>query len=806
MANVSKPSILNDRRAIGSEKELDEYGVWLKSESEEFAVLEQDSSGEDYFPPFEEKSGPDEEQTSAAVSGGKTAVSGMSGSEASLSAALLLKIAEEIALIKNELAALKSELDRRQNGETPAVPASSVSHSAELTQDEVAKTGFDTVGMDRDIIEENAAVETPAQYAAEPDADREEAVAEADFAVFDTANGEDLAAGEETKDAEYLPTEKDAVEAGTDFFGADESNDKITLTSGELDLLGEDAGESVAEMDDSFFADDRDEEKVAVSGDEINDILSGAEIPAETASNGEAKVEEITFEDIPDEPVTESEPEESVPGEDLPVDSGMFEINIKPAASAEEDDFSIDHIEDIEIEEDAETLDGPGSVAQDLNIEPVEPENESSFDIPSAPEPETLEEDAFSIDHVEREDIEIIENLETPDTRDVPDFNIEAEDQMFFDDLTALEPGADGLEEDAFNIDDAEEMVITEDRAETPDASFFDVPAAPEPETLEEDAFNIEHIEREPAEDIKAEPDSLDIPDLPIEPVEPEAETEINFAEDAFDIDDLDNIEGIGPDTETEPEISATPEILTEQDYAAGLDEYAEEDGSAIAEPETADIAFDPFGSLPGEDAAVPAGTAAEDAPFADFSVLEDSSSTGMLAEAVTDEADSTAAAFDTINSSGTTDTEPTETAETPETADDDRYAAADAGADPALSRLLDEDFQQTVPAPEDTAYLDEEKLIAFDKTEEPEVPVLPETPASLSDDDDGPDTPQNIPAEEDSAALRDVPVKFKEELRTVLSYMDILLESLPDEKIEEFARSEHFEPYKKLFKELGLA
>jgi len=34
---------------------------------------------------------------------------------------------------------------------------------------------------------------------------------------------------------------------------------------------------------------------------------------------------------------------------------------------------------------------------------------------------------------------------------------------------------------------------------------------------------------------------------------------------------------------------------------------------------------------------------------------------------------------------------------------------------------------------------------------------------------------------------------------------MDKLLESLPEEKIEEFAKSEHFETYKKLFKDLGL-
>jgi signal transduction histidine kinase len=50
------------------------------------------------------------------------------------------------------------------------------------------------------------------------------------------------------------------------------------------------------------------------------------------------------------------------------------------------------------------------------------------------------------------------------------------------------------------------------------------------------------------------------------------------------------------------------------------------------------------------------------------------------------------------------------------------------------------------------------------------------------------------------------IPSNLQQELKTVLSYMDQLLESLPEEKIEEFAKSEYFETYKKLFEELGLA
>jgi pilus assembly protein FimV len=38
-----------------------------------------------------------------------------------------------------------------------------------------------------------------------------------------------------------------------------------------------------------------------------------------------------------------------------------------------------------------------------------------------------------------------------------------------------------------------------------------------------------------------------------------------------------------------------------------------------------------------------------------------------------------------------------------------------------------------------------------------------------------------------------------------VLVYLDQLLASLPEEKIEEFASSEYYDTYRKLFDELGL-
>ena len=59
--------------------------------------------------------------------------------------------------------------------------------------------------------------------------------------------------------------------------------------------------------------------------------------------------------------------------------------------------------------------------------------------------------------------------------------------------------------------------------------------------------------------------------------------------------------------------------------------------------------------------------------------------------------------------------------------------------------------------------------------------------------------------ARKDDDAAPDLSPDLRKDLKDVLSYMDGLLESLPDDKIEEFAKSKHFDTYRKLFRELGL-
>ncbi|HOV15710.1 MAG TPA: hypothetical protein PK771_15585, partial [Spirochaetota bacterium] len=47
--------------------------------------------------------------------------------------------------------------------------------------------------------------------------------------------------------------------------------------------------------------------------------------------------------------------------------------------------------------------------------------------------------------------------------------------------------------------------------------------------------------------------------------------------------------------------------------------------------------------------------------------------------------------------------------------------------------------------------------------------------------------------------------IELKEEVKTVLSYLDQLLDALPEEKIKEFAESKTFDLYRKLFEELNI-
>ena len=127
-------------------------------------------------------------------------------------------------------------------------------------------------------------------------------------------------------------------------------------------------------------------------------------------------------------------------------------------------------------------------------------------------------------------------------------------------------------------------------------------------------------------------------------------------------------------------------------------------------------------------------------------------------------------------------------------------------------------EVQEEEPVVEETVEepIVEEEPVIEDETfvEEPVIETAPiadiENDFVSHEDDNNELTDSNIdyltteetPAEE----TVDENAELKKDIKSVLLYMDQLLENLPEEKIVEFAKSDEFTTYKKLFSELGLS
>jgi hypothetical protein len=130
---------------------------------------------------------------------------------------------------------------------------------------------------------------------------------------------------------------------------------------------------------------------------------------------------------------------------------------------------------------------------------------------------------------------------------------------------------------------------------------------------------------------------------------------------------------------------------------------------------------------------------------------------------------------------------------------------------------LITEDSFESIPL-DDEGEIDE---VAVDGDLEQSLPdgiklepdlSLPEIDELLEDTEAEEDINFDLPGSADTAdagdpasAPAEAPPPDRMGLREILVYMDKLLESLPEEKINEFAQSEHYATYKKLFEELGI-
>ena len=96
-----------------------------------------------------------------------------------------------------------------------------------------------------------------------------------------------------------------------------------------------------------------------------------------------------------------------------------------------------------------------------------------------------------------------------------------------------------------------------------------------------------------------------------------------------------------------------------------------------------------------------------------------------------------------------------------------------------------------------------EEPSVAF---EEPQIDTKQESFPTAKEEVSSPAESISEETAESNAEDRTLPDDIKSDIKSVLLYMDQLLENLPEDKIMEFAKSEQFVTYKKLFSELGLS
>jgi hypothetical protein len=108
----------------------------------------------------------------------------------------------------------------------------------------------------------------------------------------------------------------------------------------------------------------------------------------------------------------------------------------------------------------------------------------------------------------------------------------------------------------------------------------------------------------------------------------------------------------------------------------------------------------------------------------------------------------------------------------------------------------LDENLEQTLP---------EDMKIELDFPSFEIEETAQETEADDDKNFEFPGSADAADAGDPAIATAEISPAIRMGLRDVLIYMDKLLESLPEEKINEFAQSEHYNTYKKLFEELGI-
>jgi len=746
MANEKKPSIYVDRGTIGSSDELDEYGVWVKSEPQD---LNSDSI-----------EAPDiSELSPETFVSDETYVSDESfGSDENLD----LSISD----IDNlpDFDTLQSEISSGIPSENPEEPAGDLSEEP-VFEDTVLNDDFDLPDIESDVaaVENNDTdIFAPGDFpAGDMENIKEEAIPEAESDSsegFTEVSMDDFIGTLESEPEEVIketpeaPEEKVPVAEPTTV-QPDLSTQLLMKIAEELSSIRAELGSLKKEFSsikvsaqseetgEAAFFGEEDDEKIALTGDELNNILNtadfteeaGADATVDLAENSSDMALDLTAEPVPPEIIApeagfeETSPAETISDEPVPDEFGPAEIDLGDSGAGESESGGDgkDLLEDLNLD-------------MDINLDETDLEEPEGEAIEEAASPETdLSEDVSLTEETEGlslpEDFNLAEDLALPEET-APEETAPIEEAVPAEEEILSEE--DALPE--FDINEIDELQELRENGVEP-MSF-----APE-------EADTDYLTRDPLAENGGEESGVSAGDFPAEaPLEESAaESSINLADETIDLS-----EAVIDEPDLSSEIQDNPiEEPSLDDITISLDLSelgSEELGSEELESEELDAS---------ENDALDIAEQEEQFELPEMSEPE-------MSEAAEEE------------------TEPLITEMEPE--------SQDFGAD--LS-LIPEGF---VEAPDDSIQMPEESDDNAISQNELDILEIPDEEPAAGESEIAENAP-GVPEPEE------IPSALKEELRTVLSYMDQLLESLPDDKIEEFAKSEFYDTYKKLFKELGL-
>ena len=822
--------------------ELDSYGVWVKNPPKTVDSSETSVNSDDAFnfdtdlPDFSDLDVIDEPSDISA--------SDNSGD----------------ALSAEDLAGLEPENNSHPEDKAHDSPGSNVEE--EISLDEFIEGGVFETGPDEDKIKEKEAEKAAAQAEQENNSDSQpqisnETAAEDDFNVtadletetpedaFNSGNSEsasdddifnvDLSFDEPSDNSAPVlqETSQNAQEtssadspAGTQDvdlseFGLDDLNFDKSDSSSETNA-GNDGMESVDLSEFGFDDSDFQETEKApesAENEEVPEIPEQKEPSLETENTPKQEIETINTEET-----IALEPEAEQSFEEKPQEPETSE------AIADDDDFDLDSILDNITDE---TTGGTVSIsdAGGSSKEPVEntlesgnidepkeevSENTASETKPFAepveitPESEIIDEPkADAADLTEKE----VEETEIPDT-----FDEEAASFLENDDEKVAEV-ADSIT--APILDEGE--LETEKPSTQMTAIFSQI--VTELSSLKNEIASLKNEFETLKNEKQPENLKLESNDSGIEGFFSNSDEDDTIALSKDEMDNILNTADIAQAEKTEEKESEKTEAT--QENLSEPEELSSEEPEFKEEPKTTDETENLFGSADDVADISDEDILSDD----DFAMEFESAQTENIEEPTLDDVDYTNISKETDlpeeisvpkNDDILVESSPTDLLETKDSENEGKNSSDSFDEDP---------FELSAVEPSISETLTDEKLDYLSKTpEEAEQNVNSEEVLELPESEETENAKENESAEEvetekteatqenisepeelsseepETKESKDISDDLKTEIKSVLSYMDQLLENLPENKIAEFAQSEQFDTYKKLFKELGLA